>query len=506
MPLYYFYLRKGGVTLAQKKDNVRTAAEMSEWQRNYQIAEDAIKKLRDVTKTTHKTTTAYNKDQVISYLQNIGSNEKSLMKLSRYLYYRSQIYFRIIDFYSSMFELDIRTVIPKSNDGGMTIDMDGYNETIKWLDAMKLSRHMKAPLTTVFKEDVFFGAYWLDESGMVVIELDPDYARIDCVYPYGNFGFSMDMSWFRSRQDILGYWGSPFTEMYEEYKDTGEKWQHLTERHAMCFKFHSETPDLITPPFIGIFLSLISLEDLQDLQAVQDEMNTYRLLGLKLKPLSSSKMADDWEVSPDLMVKYFDKMLADALPPYTTAAIIPGSDDVQVVNFSDDATTDVDKLSNAMKAILDTSGGGEILQGSNINSTAAFKAAQIANTNFALSPILPQIEGWVEMALNVILNDPAKVKFPKVSSYTKDSYREEILKNCQNGLPQKLTLASISGFSEHDTMALNTLERELNIPEVFRPLNTSYTQSGSGSDESEAGRPETPDDELSPSGERTRNE
>ena len=43
------------------------------------------------------------------------------------------------------------------------------------------------------------------------------------------------------------------------------------------------------------------------------------------------------------------------------------------------------------------------------------------------------------------------------------------------------------------------------IPEAFRPLNTSYTQSGT-SGEVGQGRNPVADDELSPSGERSRNE
>ena len=52
-------------------------------------------------------------------------------------------------------------------------------------------------------------------------------------------------------------------------------------------------------------------------------------------------------------------------------------------------------------------------------------------------------------------------------------------------------------------MAMQILENDiLGLPDKMIPLSSSYTQSGND----EGGRPEVPDDELSGSGERSRNE
>ena len=91
-----------------------TAAEMKEWyEKNVQNTRNAFKQIRDVTKTTRQSTlNSYSKDNVISYLQNISSNENNLRNLSRYLFYRSQVYFRLIMYNATMFDLNARTVIP----------------------------------------------------------------------------------------------------------------------------------------------------------------------------------------------------------------------------------------------------------------------------------------------------------------------------------------------------------------------------------------------------------
>ena len=84
-------------TTVTKTDNIeymsqsnkkRTVAEMKEWyENNTQNTQNAFKQLRDVAKTSRQTTlNSYSKDNVVSYLQNISSNENSLRNLSRYLF------------------------------------------------------------------------------------------------------------------------------------------------------------------------------------------------------------------------------------------------------------------------------------------------------------------------------------------------------------------------------------------------------------------------------------
>jgi len=121
----------------------RTVAEMKEWyEKNTENTQEAFKKIRDVTKTGRQTTlNSYSKDNVISYLQNISSNENNLRNLSRYLFYRSQVYFRLVMYNATMFDLNARTVIPqydpiKTNNPNKILK--SYYETLQWLDRMNL--------------------------------------------------------------------------------------------------------------------------------------------------------------------------------------------------------------------------------------------------------------------------------------------------------------------------------------------------------------------------------
>ena len=54
------------------------------------------------------------------------------------------------------------------------------------------------------------------------------------------------------------------------------------------------------------------------------------------------------------------------------------------------------------------------------------------------------------------------------------------MEGAQNGLPTALAYNTLNQFSEKETLALNVLEQQvLGISNLFVPLQTSYTQSGS---------------------------
>jgi hypothetical protein len=287
---------------------------------------------------------------------------------------------------------EARSIIPRMDlvkDTDRQKMLKSFNDTADLLDRMHLERHAKRIMTPLLREDVFYGIYWLDDTGMVIIPLDPDYCMISGITSYGNYLCAMDMSWFRSRQDILEFRGEPFKSMYQEYQSSGVKWQEIPLEHNMCFKFRDDY-ELIIPPFSGSFLSVINAEDLADLQAAADETSIYKMIYMKLKPLSGSDIPDDYEVSPDVAVDYYKKMLEPILSDYVSSAIIPGSDDLGVIDFStNDTKSDTNKVLKSQTSTLNLMGGAEALSGANITSAEAMKMARIVNTRFALSSVVP---------------------------------------------------------------------------------------------------------------------
>ena len=474
----------------------------------FEIAQtEGAKYLRDVTKTSTRNIASFSKEAVRNYLKSPGSNEKNLRSLSRYLFYRSHIYFRLIKFFANCFCLDVHSVIPDydlTKGGDVTKTLKSYNETVTMIDKMGLQREMLDSIIMAFREDVAYYCVFYDETGMFLLNLDPDYCRIDSKYSLGGYGFSMDMSYWRSRKDVVDALGSPISDMYAEYERSGEKWQHMQDEFAFCLKFRSEDYDVVIPPFCAMFLDLISLLDLAEIQAISDEQQIYKLVYLPMDTIGED--VDDWMVSPDLVLDYFNRMLdSGAIPDYTSSAVIPGKE-LKTITFDNDATTDVNRLQKATTAILDTSGGSELLMGSNITGSTGLQYAMIANTEFAISSLLPQIESFVQRFVSYQIKNPGKIKFFPVSVYTKKDFQESLLKSAEYGLPTKLIYNACNGFSAKDTISLNFLEEQcLNLGTLFVPLQSTHTQSGNATgDEETGGRPknETPTDESEASAEK----
>lgn len=480
--------------------------------KNYDAAMKNMKQFRDPNRRSTKSMTAYTRELIRGYLQAPASNETNLINVSRYLYYRSQIYFRIVQWYASMWDLRCRQVIPKYDltKGGDSAKMlKSYNDTLDCLERYNIQGNWYDVAVKCYTEDVCYSLFFKDETGSFFYILDPSCCIIVGKYFTGNFAFAIDMTKYRSQtgQQIIEWLGEPLSSMWKEYERTGIKYIQVPDEYAACFKFRSSDWDLIIPPMATLFQELASLMDLADYQAIADEQSIYKLITLPMKVLSGAKLADDFEISPDLMYEYFTKMVKNALPDYVSAAMVPG-EGLDVVDFSDSAADkDVDRYEQSQNTILSTAGGGAVLNTNNINSNEALKIWLKAETEFAISSLLPQIEGFSNAQLKYDLGDNAcKVKYFEVSVYTKKDLSEELLTSAQHSFSTRLAYMATVGVSEKDALAMEFLENEvLHLNTLMNhPLQSSYTTAGVQGEVGE-GRPEEDPEDLSPSGERSRN-
>ena len=492
--------------------NSHTAADIAAWsesrKQNYDIAIKAAQQLQNVNHVVNRRIGTYTKDQLRTFLLNISGSEVNLRDLSWYLYYRSQSYFRLVRFYADMFDLRCRKVVPKydlTKEPDKDAILKSYNATLDVLDRMNLHGNLNEVLVRLFIEDVCYCLTYYDETGMFFYVLDPRYCRIDSRYYTGDFGFSVNMAHWNSSKthEELEFLGEPLVSMYEEYKRTGNRWIHCPDEYAACFKYRSDDWKTIVPPFLGAFPSLANLEDLVDVQAIADAQQIYKLLYIPMKILSGATAPDEFEITPDIMLEYFDR-LCEALPDYTSSAVIPG-DELKEINFKDNAATETDRVQQSYSTVLNMTGGGAVINGANITSTAAFNAYLKNETEFALSPVIPQINAFTNRFISYRVRGAARVEHFEVSIYTKEELRKSMLESCQYGFSNKLAYNTLLGISEKDTLAMNCLEEEvLDLHDIMKyPLVSSFTTSNTGN--SEGGAPEKDATELSPEGERSRN-
>lgn len=505
--------------MAKKTENFeekKTAAEIKQWYeqnintiQNYAEASDAIKVLKDVNVTTsNRVISTFDKARLRTYLQNISSNAANLISLSRYLDYRSQVYHRLIKYYANMLCMEARIVIPPySLTQPIPSDeiLKAYEDTLIVLNTMNLQYEMLKAAIVCWREDVFFGCNYYDDTGHFIYPLPPEYCKIAGIYDTGDFAFVMDMTYFRSRQTLLEFLGEPFVSLYKEYGgDNQKRWQYFPDEYAVCFKLRSDDWETVVPPLVGLFNSLLNLSDLEDIEAIADEQQIYKMLWLELETLNGTDIPDDWKVSPALVAQYYNKIVNGGVPDYTSAVISPVP--IHEISFDNDASSDTTKVQKATESVLNTSGGAQILNAATVSGTTAFNASIKSDTEYAISSLLPQIQAWVNRFLSYKVSKPCKVRFFEVSTYTKGELKQELLTSGQYGLPNRLALNSLMGINELETLSMLNLEIEvLHLDEKMIPMLSSFTRSANDNSENlTGGRPQSDDTEITDDGEASR--
>lgn len=478
---------------------------------NFAKAIEALKKFRDPGKAALSSLNSYDREKIREYLKKPYSNETKLREAAEYLYYRNQILYRLCHWYASMWSLDCRQVIPEwsfTSENNQDTILKQYEDTLNMLDAYNIQGNWHDVALRCYLEDVCFTIFFRDETGAFFYILNPDECRIDGRYYSGDFSYSVDMSKWKSaqRQQLKEWLGEPLVSMYKEYEKTNEKWINMPEEWGAAFKFNSDRPDLVIPPTAAMLQQIAGLNDIADLQALRDEASVYKLLLVPLQVLSGAKNADDFAVSPDILVEYYEVLKA-ILPDYVASAIIPGEvTNDNVIDFSTtSADKDIDRLQTSQDTITSTS-GGSIINMKYVNSTAALAAWLKEESAFAISSLLPQIEGFTNRMLSYdVKGTHCKVKYFSCTIFTKDDLKESLFSSCQYSFSNRMAYNTFNGISEKATMAMEFLENQvLHLPDIMNhPLQSSYTTSNT--DEDEGGRPESDPETLSPSGERSRN-
>ncbi len=464
-------------------------------------------KLLDLTKTQNRTYTAFSKDKLRTYMKNPYNNASNLRNLSQFLYRMSYPYRRLIQYNAQMIDLSAMSVIP-NYDITKEVQQDkilkDYYNTLKKIRQIGLDKQILKLLIIAWREDTVYGYVYDDDKDFYIHILDGEYCKISSVQG-GKLNFSFDFSYFRSHATDLEFWDKEFTTKNNAYQnDTNLRWQELDPEKTICFKINCDDYLLSLPPFIALFEEIIDLIDLRSLQSVKDELSIYKLLVARMETLSGTNMPDDFSVDPDTAIDYYNRF-AESLPDSVAACISPLP--IEPIEFKGNTTEDVDMISNSTKNLFKNSGGSQILNNDNVSGTTAFTALLKTDTAMALKSVLPQIETWMNYYLSVRLGENhAIVKYLEVSYLTKQEKKKELLESAQYGVPVKLTVAALDGFDPLDTLALQFLENDcLQLHEDWIPLQSSYTQSGTPTEDTDpvnGGAPKK--DELTDEGEKSR--
>lgn len=481
---------------------------------NFKKAEDALKRYIDPNKNNGSITiNTYNREIIRNYLLNPSKNQSNLRKVAQYLYYRSQILYRLVNWYAGMWDLRCRNVKPKYDliKGFDKNALKSYNDTLIWLDRYNLQENLYEIFVNCYLYDTCYFLWFRDDNGAIPIVLPQEYCKITGRFMTGDFAFAINIRGIdRWNKNIIEYIGEPLVSMLEFAKKENVTWVECPGEYGGCMKFNLENINVSIPPFAPIFQTLSGLLDTEDFAALQNELDVFKMIVVPLETIGHN--INDWKIDPKLAMEYLDQAVESSNVPKSVSVVPILGKGVDTVDFSNaSAEAQVDRVSNSQKNIFATAGGGAVLNANMINSNLALATWLSAETEFAISSLIGQVDGFTNRMLNYDVSNPCEVKHFELSVYTKNDFRSAMLESNQYSYAMRIPLATLYGISELEMLSQLHFEQDLlglqNI--MIHPLQSSYTSSGEVTDDTDpvnGGRPKTDDGELTDSGERTRNQ
>lgn len=485
--------------------DTKTAAQIKQWYEahheaieNFEKAQNALQYI-DVKKSESRTYTSFDLTKLKNYLKNPAANYSQIIELSDFLYTRSNPYRKLINYNASMIDVNYRSIIPivdfTKTIKDATVAKDFY-KVCSLLEPLSWDAEVYKMNVLSWLHDTAYGIIYSDDTGLFILPINYKYAKIDGVFTTGQLSFAIDMSYWDNRQDELNMLGSPLTEMYAQ-ATAQNKWVSVPEEYSYCTKININDLSLPTPAYLPLFFQALRLSVVEDLQSVKDEQGAYKLLAFELETDKNANNPDQFTVDVDTALQYFNKA-CEALPDYIGAVLSPVK--INPIAFVDESKHDTNIIEDGLKALYSTANGGQILYANNISNGTAWQGAMLADEKYATSALRPQVQRIMNTWLQNQMKSSCIIKLLPVSAYTKQAYKEQLTKDFQYGLPLRLALNTLNGFSELETIGLAKLENSvLGLNDIMIPPRSANTTSGN-----EVGAPKKSSTELSPEGEATR--
>lgn len=209
-----------------------------------------------------------------------------------------------------------------------------------------------------------------------------------------------------------------------------------------------------------------------------------------------------WKLDYDKAKEFWGNL--DAVLPEEVGSVLTPMP-IDKISFERTHTGDTDNVAEAESNLFSAAGVSSLLF-DNAKASANALVLSIKADQAITFGIVKSIEDMVNRFLWAQgYGKNFKVTFLDCSPFNRKEVGDMYIKACQYGLPFISMYAASQGLSQIEMDSMSFLENDvLNLPERFKPLESSATQSAGEGATDEGGAPVKDVDELSESGEQNR--
>jgi hypothetical protein len=441
----------------------------------------------------------FTKEDIQKWFTDPDTYSKELRDLSRYLYVSKGIYYTAINFYTNLPTLDYN-IIPNFYDfseGNKDGIMKSKQTVSDYCNDILDKSSVRSIIKAVLKDSTYYGYERKSGKSYYMQRLLNDYCKEGSLIN-GLPSIKFDFKFFDGQEDKLDGYDNEFRTKYNAFKNSKKddlRWQTLEHTKTICIPLESD--DFNFPALTGIFDDLMDLDDYYKYMKDTIEMETEKVVVQK-PPMNEE--TGEMLVEPE-DVYFFQDALANVFDERYKVVSTPF--DIDTIDFTKNKMSNsgfdgVDKMKNAA---WNGTGIAKPVFGET-DSASGLKVNYEINASYIFS-IIEKIEKWLKQRLKTIGTKKYsfKVEFLRTTNvYRKDTFDMHFKMFSVGGALEPLI--SSMGMNPDSYIKLLQMENLEGVKDHLRIPESIYTQSGDSTDE--GGAPSSGDDEISDTGERTR--
>lgn len=476
----------------------------------YSVVNELIQ--RNVSKNLSRTYTQYAKDAIKGYLQNPASNLDNIREVSRFLERNSTLYKKILMYYAAtpLFYYNLIQINDYMKSINESKVIKKFQDVSKQINGFNIKKDMYNAIYQTVRDGMYVGFEYSDGDNRFLMPLDIKYCRIRGKNTHGEWVVYFNAAFFSGDNvmyvegidgDTSGCWDSVFVDGYNAYKnDRNMQWFRLPpERTFAMISGSDDQFDVPLPLLVGLFINLMDLQDMEQILADKTELENYKLLINKIPLVKNSNDVDDFALSLSL-AKDFHNQFDGQVPALVGLALSPGFE-TEVIDFNKSNTTeDTDKLAQSIQNLFNNAGVSQIVVAGGLSSSSIGLKHALENDSSNIWLYVNRIESWINFYISQNISEGYLFYIHPITWFNREDYIKE-KKDIATLGGSALDYLTACGDTPYIAWQKINFENILGIKSLMIPLKSSYTDSANNGENS---KPKKNDDDLSESGQATR--